>query len=74
MSEQKQYKWTKIGSMLKAKAPYDKNPDGSERMYLKIDKTVTLQEGQTLSLFPPKNENAPDFLVFDILRKNQNVE
>lgn len=70
MSEEKKYKWTKVGSMLKAKPPYDKNKDGSDRMYIKIDKTITFQEGSTLSLFPPMNEEAPDYVVFDILRKN----
>ena len=79
MSEQAQTKkgsgkWTKVGSVLKAKAPYDKNRDGSDKLYIKFDKSVSFQQGDSLSLFPPYNENAPDYVIFDVLKKNQVIE
>jgi len=71
MSETKQYKWSKIGSFQKSKF---KNEDGSDRFVIKIDKTVTLQEGTILNCFTPKNENAPEYCIYDISKRNPNVE
>ena len=71
MSETKQYKWSKIGSFQKSKF---KNEDGSDRFIIKVDKTVTLREGDVLNLFTPKNENCPEYILYDVSRKNQNVE
>lgn len=73
MSDQKKYKWTKVGSIVKSKPPYDKNPDGSDRMYVKVDKTITLREGETLNLFTP-SEDAPEWVVFNLSRKNSEVQ
>lgn len=70
MSEEKKYKWTKIGQMQTSKY---KNDDGSDRFLIKIDKTITLREGEILNMFVPKNENAPEFVVYDISRKNTNI-
>jgi hypothetical protein len=62
------YKFTKIGQVLSSKDyKYD---DGSPQLYVKIEKNVTLKEGQSLNLFQP-NEKAPNFVVFDVAIKNQ---
>jgi hypothetical protein len=74
MSEaKKEYKYTKIGNVQKSKPPYDKNPDGSDKLCIKVDKTVTLREGEYISLWVPKNENAPEYVIFDVMRKNSPV-
>lgn len=63
--QQKQYKWRKVGSMLQSK---EKNKDGSDRFYIKFSEDV--KAGESVSLFVPKNENAPSYVIYDLLKKN----
>lgn len=60
-------KWQKVGSMLRSKKT---NEDGSDRFYFKVaDKDITLKAGESLSMFTPKNANAPEFVIYDVCRK-----
>jgi hypothetical protein len=63
--EVKKPKYKKVGSMLKSKEP---NKDGTDRFYIKFSEDV--KAGESVGCFVPMNENAPVYVIYDLLRKN----
>ncbi len=76
-------KFTRVGQMTIPKNPdYRKDKNGNDRYQIKIDKTITLREGEYLDCYVPTPYTKDDgtvvepqpFVVMNVLKRNSDAE